>query len=183
MRDWKTYVPTEWPPSSELLAVEPSKEDYPSRLEYGAAVRLRSSVLWWWRKNYLRAEREKEKQPNCDLSKLETRAQFEKRAKKGKDRLGLRKKTRKRKYYKSAKRSGCSVICPAGFRRVDWGDDQGDSDDGEEDVVGVVDLTQCDSSDEEVTATWLDLTQCDSSDEEVTAIRQTMVDKIWITID
>uniref|UniRef100_A0AAV1UGI7 Uncharacterized protein n=1 Tax=Peronospora matthiolae TaxID=2874970 RepID=A0AAV1UGI7_9STRA len=60
------------------------------------------------RKQELKAAREKNPRP--DLDQFETRAVFQKRAKKGKDRLGLRRVSRKKCRVKKPKRSGCFVI-------------------------------------------------------------------------
>uniref|UniRef100_A0AAV1V165 SET domain-containing protein n=1 Tax=Peronospora matthiolae TaxID=2874970 RepID=A0AAV1V165_9STRA len=91
------------------------------------------------RKQELKAAREKNPRP--DLDQFETRAVFQKRAKKGKDRLGLRRVSRKKCRLKKPKRSGCFVIggpkwppaAPVKLTEEDVDDSDAEGDDGDDD--------------------------------------------------
>uniref|UniRef100_M4BZ80 Uncharacterized protein n=1 Tax=Hyaloperonospora arabidopsidis (strain Emoy2) TaxID=559515 RepID=M4BZ80_HYAAE len=124
-----------------------------------AAARSDPREAATWRRNFMRATREKQDKP--DLSGFEIRSAFAKCAKKGRDRHGLRNTTRKRKYIKKFKHSGCSLIgaarairlhitnlCDVGEKGNDKANrdkeitvDEGEYGDSEEELHEVIDLT------------------------------------------
>ncbi|CAI5738816.1 unnamed protein product [Peronospora destructor] len=119
---WRTkaYVPEMWPLPREVAPAELKKEDFDTNAEYREAQHARSCLLW--------------------------RAAFVKRAKKGRDRLGLRKTTRKKSHTKKMKRSGVTIIRGAGQaarptvngpgNRPDTGNDDKRGSDGDDGTNG-----------------------------------------------
>ncbi|UIZ24917.1 hypothetical protein KXD40_006808 [Peronospora effusa] len=168
MQNWAKYVPDEWPPPDDVVPAEPKEEEYPNRREYGSAVHLRTRVMKQWKKNYERAKRAKEPQP--DLSAIDTEAQLKKRSRHGKDRLGLSKKSRKKGIPRVPYARGNQVWCsnrrvpiyPRRGKKTDGQDfedelnseeeiGEEDESDGKEEAAKEVDLTQEGSGEEEPT--------------------------------
>ncbi|TDH67922.1 hypothetical protein CCR75_004343 [Bremia lactucae] len=100
--NWREYVPPTWPPPDRVVPQLPTVDAKSFTAEDREAYHA-------VRRNFLRAERERG--PPLKLDAVETKAAYIKRAKKGKDRLGLRKISRKKKHKKMfrQKRSGCFI--------------------------------------------------------------------------
>ncbi|CAI5718631.1 unnamed protein product [Peronospora effusa] len=166
MQNWAKYVPDEWPPPDDVVPAEPKEEEYPNRREYGSAVHLRTRVMKQWKKNYERAKRAKEPQP--DLSAIDTAAQLKKRSRHGKDRLGLSKKSRKKGRPRVPYAIGNQVWCSN--RRVPIYPRRGKKTDGqdcEDELISEEEIGEEDKSDgEDEASKEVDLTQEEIGEEE-----------------
>ncbi|CAI5711457.1 unnamed protein product [Hyaloperonospora brassicae] len=160
------YCPEKWLPPADKLPPKPARGDFPSDAELGAAVHARSCLLWRWRRNYGRLQRDREGYPNS--SGLQKRSEHLKKAKRARDYLGLRRTRKKNHHRKKMKLSGCSIIGevngirPALADAGHVGDEEDEREieeddsiewncaagDGEEDLGEEIDLTQGDDGEE-----------------------------------
>ena len=122
----KNYTPETWPPPSDKVPPMPERAAFGSCAEFSAAVHARSCLLWRWRRNFWRMERDLEGYP--DDRKIEKRSEHVKWAKKAKDRHGVQRTRKKKHAWMKAKLSGCSIIAAVTGKRppVDAGGHQDD---------------------------------------------------------
>ncbi|CAH0476464.1 unnamed protein product [Peronospora belbahrii] len=137
------YVPSAWPLLECLQPPDPEHGTEEKTRQYTEAVRFRARVLRQWQKNLTRAEREK--RPSPGLSNYEKRVAMQKRSKKGKDRLGFRTRSRKKRHAKRPLRSWSSVNGkPPTKPAEDRGKEDDDNKGEKEQAPQVIDIIQDD---------------------------------------
>ena len=173
------YCPEAWPPPADKLPPKPVQGDFSSDADFGAAVYARSCLIWRWRRNYGRLQRDREVFPNS--SGLQKRSEHLKKSKRARYYLGIGRTKNQKHHRKKMKLSGCSII-----GEVDGippsREDAGEVGDEEDDRGMVVDDSvewNCVSGDgEDKLGEEIEFTQDDDEEEAEPGTRQWLIYKV-----